>query len=348
MLKRIISVAIVITIILGTCSCGSEEPKRYEAQFLNLFDTVTTIVAYSQDEEKLAEQVQWIYDELEIYHQLFDIYNEYPGVKNIKTINDHAGIAPVKVDQKLIDLLIFSKEMHGLTHGKVNVAFGSVLSIWHNYREQGIENPDLSRLPSRLELEEAALHTDIEKVIIDTARSTLYLEDEKMLIDVGAVGKGYALEQVAKKAEEQGITNMLISLGGNVCALGGKYGDDTPWNVGVENPDKESETGTIATVYLLDQSIVSSGDYQRYYTVGGKKYHHIIDPDTLMPTAYYKSVSIICNSSGIADALSTAIFNMPLEEGMKFIESLPQTEACFILKDNQVVYSSGFFARYVP
>lgn len=342
MLKKIISIVLIITIALSLSSCTSKQPKRYEAQFLTLFDTVTTIVAYAEDQKKLEEQLQWIYDELETYHRLYDIYNEYPGIQNIKTINDNAGKAPVKVDQKIIDLLIFSKKMYEETDGKVNVAFGSVLSIWHSYREQGIEDPVHAQLPPMDMLEEAALHTNIDLVYINEAESTVFLKDSKMLLDVGAIGKGYALEQVAKKAESQGFTSGLISVGGNVCAIGGKYEDDTPWNVGVENPNKEDTERTLATVFLKDQSLVSSGDYQRYYTVDGKLYHHIIDPDTLKPTNHYKSVSIISNSSGMADALSTAIFNMPLQEGMALIENYPNTEVYFVLSDDQIRYSKGF------
>lgn len=340
-----IPLLLVFVMLLGFTACQEKTPKRYEAQFLSLFDTVTTLVSYTDDKAQFEAQAQFIHDKLERYHQLYDVYHEYEGIHNIKTINDQAGIAPVKVDAELIQLLVLSKEMYEKSNGKMNVAFGSVLSIWHTYREKGIDDPAHAKLPPMEELQAAALHTDIEKVIIDEKASTVFLADPEMRLDVGSIGKGYAVQQVSLMAQEHGFTSGLISVGGNIVAIGGKYGDDTPWNIGIENPTKEEageEKKLIATVNVINQSVVSSGDYQRYYTVDGKQYHHIIDPSTLMPAAYYKSVSIVAKDSGIADAVSTALFNMPLAEGKAFIESLPYTEACFVLPDNHVEYSSGF------
>jgi len=339
--KKIIAIVLIFIITANLISC-SQTKKRYQAQFLELFDTVTTIIGYTKDEETFTEYVQMIYDDLEIYHQLYDIYNDYEGINNIKTINDNAGIAPVVVDKKIIDLLKFSKEAYEYTGGKVNVAFGAVLAVWHDYREAGIEDPESAALPPMGLLEEKAQHADINKVIIDENASTVYLEDPQMRLDVGAVAKGYATEQVARMLEEKGIGGILMSVGGNVRAIGGRAEKQKEWNVGVQNPDKESDQQYILITRMMDMSLVSSGDYERYYTVDGKVYHHIINPETLMPAEYFKAVSIMCKDSGMADALSTAIFSMPLEEGKKLIESLDNTEALWIKKNGELVYSSGF------
>lgn len=309
-----------------------------------LFNTVTEIVAYTKSEEKFEELANLIRDELEIYHQFYDKYNSYDGINNIKTINDNAGIEPVIVDQKIIDLLKYSINAYELTNGTVNIGMGSVLEIWHDYRTEGVNDPMNSKLPPMDLLEEANKHTSLDKLIIDETNSTVFLQDSEMSLDVGAIAKGYATEQVTKAAVAEGYTDFLLSVGGNVRAAGGKGKEKAPWNVGIRNPDKDSDQHSIFALALNDLSLVSSGDYERYYTVEGKEYHHIIDPATLMPSEYFTAVSIICEDSGMADVLSTAIYNMSYDAGLSLIESLENTEALWIFHDDSMKYSDGFEA----
>ncbi len=332
----------VATIAINLSACSFTKEKRYEAEFLLLFDTVTQIVGYADSKEEFSEYTQLIYDNLKEYHELFDIYNDYEGLNNIKTINDNAGIKPVKVDKRIIDLLQFSKDAYELTDGKVNIAFGAVLEVWHDYRDKGLENPETAALPPMDVLVEKVKHTDIDKVIINEEDSTVYLEDPEMALDVGAIAKGYATEMVSDIAVEHGYTNGMISVGGNVRTVGGKGDSKEDWKVGIQNPDMEADKKELYILNFKDDSLVTSGDYQRYYTVDGKQYHHIIDPDTLMPSDYFTAVTILCKDSGMADALSTAVFNMPYEEGKEFVESLPDTEALWVFKDGDIKYSTGF------
>ena len=321
----------------------SKELIRYDANFLRAFDTVTTITGYAEDEETFTGYATQIHDQLWEYHRLYDIYNDYEGINNIKTINDQAGIAPVVVDERIIDLLEASKDMYEKSNGTFNVAMGSVLKIWHDYRTEGIEDPAHAKLPPMADLEEAVNYTDMELVEIDREASTVYLPDARMRLDVGAIAKGYATEQVCRNAEASGLTNALISVGGNVRAIGIRA-DGKKWQVGIQNPDVTSETKYLHRVELDGMSLVSSGTYERYYTVDGKQYHHIIHPETLMPSDLYVSVSILCRDSGTADALSTALFNMPLAEGMAMIEGMAGVEAMWIEPDGAEHFSSGFQA----
>ena len=318
--------------------------NRYDANFLRVFDTVTTITGYAEDEETFTGYATQIHDELWEYHRLYDIYNDYEGINNIKTINDQAGIAPVVVDERIIDLLEVSKEIYDKSNGTFNVAMGSVLKIWHDYRTNGIENPESAKLPPMADLQEAVKYVDMSLVEIDREASTVYLPDAGMRLDVGAIAKGYATEQVSRSAEAAGLTNALLSVGGNVRAIGIRA-DGVKWQVGIQNPDVTSDVKYLHRVELDDMSLVSSGTYERYYTVDGKQYHHIIHPETLMPSELYVSVSILCRDSGLADALSTAIFNMPLEEGMAFIEEFEGVEAMWIEPDGTESFSPGFQAR---
>lgn len=348
--KKAAVILLSILILLNGSACGKKS-SRYEAEFLRLFDTLTKIVAYSDNEADFTEQAQLIHDNLEEYHKLYDIYNDYDGINNLKTVNDNAGIAPVKVDRRIIDLIRFSMDWYEKTDGKVNIAFGSVLKLWHDCREEAGEDPEQARLPQWAQLVEAARHTDIHKIIINEDESTVFLEDPDMRLDVGAVAKGYATEEVSRIARENGFTSGLISVGGNVRAISGKSvnseangSDDgtVPWKVGIQNPDLDSENTELLGINLTDASLVTSGIYERYYTVDGKNYHHIIDPETLYPAEYFMSVSIVCRDSGAADALSTAVFNMSLEEGIELINSLPETEALWVLKDGELRFSENF------
>ena len=148
---------------------------------------------------------------------------------------------------------------------------------------------------------------DFDNVIIDETASTVYLSDAEMSLDVGAIAKGWAVQQVAENAPK----GMLISVGGNVCATGAKA-DGSAWVVGVQNPDGGEYLRKIS---ITGGAVVTSGDYQRTVTIDGKAYHHIIDPETGMPSTYWRSVTVVCADSALADALSTALFVLPLEEG---------------------------------
>lgn len=322
------------------------EITRYTATFLDVFDTRTEIVGYGTSEEEFCVLADKIKGKLMYYHELYDIYNSYEGINNIKTINDNAGVAPVVVDREIIELLKMSKDMYDRSEGQVNIAMGSVLSIWHDYREMGRRNPENASLPQIKSLENASFYTDIGQMIIDEKASTVFLENPDMSLDVGGIGKGYAVQKTAEYVKKElGAGHMLISVGGNVCAIGDKLNGER-WTVGIQNPDLVSEKGYVGKVEVADRCVVTSGDYQRYFEVEGKRYCHIIDPDTLMPADYFASVTILCKDSAVADALSTAVYNMSLKEGMELIHSWAGVEAMWVLKDGTIYYSK-YFDRYL-
>ena len=336
-MKRILCLLLACLLLSG-CAAADPAPERkiYEATFLTLFDTVTVIKGAAESKEAFSEIAYAIHDELLEYHQLFDIYHDYEGIANLKTINDKAGESPVAVDSRIIDLLLDCKSYYDLTDGMVNVAMGSVLRIWHETRSSGIDDPENARLPDFSDLEQAAAHRSMDSIVIDEAESTVFISDPDLLLDVGAVAKGWATQRVAEHAP----SGLLISVGGNVCATGPKDDAGTPWVVGIQNPRGD---GYLHTVYATKTCIVTSGDYQRAYTVDGKIYHHIIDPVTLYPGTRWISVSIICEDSGLADALSTALFLLPLEEGQRLLDQCG-AEAIWVDAEGIQHYSPGFKA----
>ena len=330
-MKKALILALAAAILLAGCvDAGQAENKKYTATFLDVFDTVTTVVGYAASEEEFQATAQQIHDGLLRYHQLFDIYSDYEGVTNLKTVNDRAGVEAVAVDEAIISLLLECREYYDLTNGRINAAMGSVLRLWHNAREAAVP-----AVPDADALQSAAEHCAWDTVIIDEAAGTVYLSDPEQLLDVGAIAKGWAAQQVAQTAP----AGLLISVGGNVCATGPKTEAGDPWVVGVNDP--EGGDTYLHTLNITGGAVVTSGDYQRYFTVEGVRYHHIIDPDTLMPSTLWCSVTVICPDSGLADALSTALFLLPQAEGQALLTACG-AEAMWVDRDGNFYYSSGF------
>lgn len=344
-MKQVLCALLALCVCLSLTACGEETPQEKEkhtAHSFDYFDTVTTITGYEQSQEEFDRVAAEIERQLGEYHRLYDIYLRYEGVQNLCTVNDvtDGTHATVTVDQRILDLLLYAREMYHKTGGLTNVAMGSVLKLWHDHRTSGMDDPASATLPPMDKLKEAAKHTDIEKMVIDEANRTVTLTDPQMRLDVGAIAKGYAVEQVARWLEQEGKTGYVLNVGGNVRTIGGKP-DGTGWAVGIENP-QDTSADHLAVLELNDQALVTSGSYQRYYLVGGKRYHHIIHPDTLMPAEGLLSVSVVCPDSGMGDALSTALFCMTATEGKALVEALDGVEALWVDQNGNQIVSSGW------
>ena len=334
-MKKILVGFLILTALL--CSCGKTEQKnKFSAHSFDYFDTVTVITGYADSREEFDEISAFILDELAQYHRLYTIYHRFEGLENLCTLNASASDTPqaVTVDGRIIDMLVFAKKAYELSGGTVNVAMGSVLSLWHDYRTVGIELPPMDTLLL------ASEHTDIQKLIIDEENCAVALSDAKMRLDVGALAKGYAVERIARELSERGVEGYVLNVGGNVRTIGQKPSGEG-FIVGIENP-QNTDGEYLAYLELRGESVVTSGSYQRYYTVDGEHYHHIIDPQTLMPAKGYLSVSVICNDSGLGDALSTALFCMSVEQGLDILETVPGAEALWVCDDGTKIYSPGF------
>ena len=344
-MKRSIAAILLWSLLLAALVGCEAKKEKFSTYSFEYFDTVTSIVGYAESQEEFDAISAEILSELGEYHRLFTIYDRYEGLENLCTINELSDGAHrvVKVDGRIIEMLTYAKEMYEKTGGRVNVAMGSVLSVWHDYREAGRDEPWAAELPPMDKLRAAAEHTDINDLVIDEEASTVFLADPKMRLDVGAIAKGYAVEMVARSLERQGITGYVLNVGGNVRTVGTK-GDGEAWTAGIDNPDGDADNPYFALVSLAGESLVTSGSYQRYYVVDGKPYHHIIDPETLMPSEGFTSVSVLTKSSALGDALSTALFCMTVEEGLALVESLEGVEVLWVLSDGTRLESSGFAA----
>lgn len=329
--------ALIAAAMLGGCA-ADREPKRYEQAFFDVFDTVTTVILYDTSEKSANARMDDLHALLLEYHRLYDIYHAYDGLNNLYTVNLSAGKTPVAVDGRVLDLIEYAEKMDALTNGRMNIAMGRVLAIWQKYRDAGLDDPAHAALPPMDELAAAKKSASADNIVIDRAAGTLYITDPDTLLDVGAVGKGYAGQRIIDEMRAEGVTSLLLSIGGNVCSIGTRP-DGSGWKVGIQDPYSD---GNLQIVQVTGQNVVTSGTYERYYTVDGKRYHHIIDPETLMPSVRYDSVTVISADSALADALTTGLFCMPLEEGMALVQSLPGTEALWVLPDGSQRQSGGF------
>lgn len=316
MIKKLISLSILIILLLSFSSC-SPQYQRFQTEFTGPFDTATVIIGYAQSEADFARHANAIFDRISELHILFDIFNEYQGINNIYTINANAGISPVEVDREIIDMLLYAREGYELSGGLVDITLGPVLRIWHRYRMEFVIYGEQHAMPSYEELREAAEFVGMQDLIIDAEMNTVFLQREGMSLDVGSIAKGYAVGLVADMAREAGLTSAILNVGGHVVTIGSPQGGNRDtWNIGVQNPELGAEAGSVIdTVRFNDMVLSISGGYQRFFVVDNVAYNHIIDPRTLMPASRYKQVAVIHEDSTLADILSLALFIMPFEEG---------------------------------
>lgn len=323
-MKRLLLAALISLTLFSGCK---PQPKRYSAAFADVFDTVADFTAYTGSQEEFDRVADAVHDELLRLHRIFDIYNEYDGLVNAKTLNKTAAKGPVEPPEELYELLELAKLWYDRSGGALNVAMGSVLSLWHDCREA-----DEPYLPDPDELSERAEHCDISKLILSDGGVSF--ADPGMSIDLGALAKGYAAQKAAELAKSMGCDRFALSVGGNIVTCGEK--STGPWEIGIASPDG----GILTSVKVAGECVVTSGDYQRYFEYGGVRYHHIIDPGTLYPANLWRSVTVISESSYDADALSTALFCLDLDSGKKFAGEFG-AEVIWVSVDGSVTRTDG-------
>lgn len=333
-MKRCFLAVCLTLMLVVSSSCAQQVTyEKHQHYFFGTFDTIITLIAYTQSADEFQTYAKLAEAEMYRYHEIFDQYHSYEGVRNLYALNHNATSAPYAVEPELLDLLKQIQGWQTLYSTKTNPAMGSVLLLWHNARTAG------DYIPDEAALNDAAQHMNIHDVVIDETAGTVFYADPQLRIDLGAVAKGYAAQKVADKLREAGLDSFILNAGGNVICGDAPRDGRTQWTVAVEDVDGVT---TRLKLGLKNLSIVTSGDYQRYFEVDGQRYHHLIDPDTLYPAAHMRAVSILHPDSGLADFLSTAAFLLPYEESRALIESIPEAEATWLLADGSEYCTEGF------
>lgn len=255
----------------------------------------------------------------------------------IGQINLNAGKTYVEVSEETVDIIERAIHYAELTNGAFDPAIGKLVKLWGI----GTEN---ERIPTQDEIQNALQFVDYQKIEFQ-GDNKVKLSEADMRIDLGGIAKGYAADEVTKIMKNKGIKHAIINLGGNVVTLG-KKADGTSWKVGIQDPFEP--TGThMGVIEVYDQTVVTSGNYERYFMADDKRYHHIIDPKTGYPAENgIISATIITNSSTDADGLSTSIYVLGVEKGMQLIESLENVECIIITEDKKVYTSTGLTERF--
>lgn len=293
---------------------------------MNGNDISVSFTAYVPKKNKFDGYVDLVRTEYLRLNHIFDKYNDVQGVNNLKKINDQAGIAPVVVDQALIDLLLISKAWVTQSKDTFDVSLGAVLKIWHDYRENGQtlnEDGKLGPIPTLAQLQVAAQYVGWNFVQIDDTANTVYLTDKRASLDLGGIAKGYTTDLVAQELKTAGLQSGLLSFGGSSSIIIGTKPNNLNWNVGIRAPIKGNPYVELDYVYFPSNfALSSSGDDQNYYQGTDQKfYHHIIDPKTLYPVDNgCHSVTIFTTENAtIAEALSKTLYILPFEEAYRYL-----------------------------
>ena len=330
---------IIAASIFVTSGCTLFDNTREYSSERFIMDTIVSIKVFSEDKDRAEGAIRSAFDEFNRLAVLSDRFPEKgtPAFdkSDVCKINDNAGIRPVKVDDDVFTMIELSKKYNEISEGAFDITIGPLADLW-GFGGDNQEVPSDAKIRALLPL------VGSDKVEIDPQEKTVYLKKEDMLIDLGAVAKGYAAEKAAEVLADKGISRAVVNAGGNICALGGKT-DSKPWVIGIQDPLDASSL--VGTVEVKDEAAVTSGDYQRFFEVEGVKYHHILDPSTGKPARASIGVTVINQSSAVADILSTALFVAGPEKGLKLAEELGNTDVLYITKDKTITMSPGMEAK---
>ncbi|MBA1335430.1 MAG: thiamine biosynthesis lipoprotein ApbE [Firmicutes bacterium] len=295
-----------------------------------MMGTVVTLKVYVADAGKGNEAIDKAFARIGEIESLMSLNSENSEVGRI---NEMAGIEPVKVSDDTLKVIQKGIYYGELSNGLFDISVGPLVQLWGI----GTEHP---KVPGGSDLEKAISLVDYRDIKVDEKSREIFLGKAGMVVDLGGIAKGYAADEVKKIMVDEGIEYAIINLGGNVLAVGGKY-DGGPWNIGIQDP--YAPTGSsMGVVRIEDKTVVTSGDYERYFEENGKRYHHILNPKTGYPEENrIKGVTIIASSSFDADALSTTVFLLGVDRGLELVEKLDGVEAIMITHDREVIVSSG-------
>lgn len=318
---------ISLTILLAGCSLSASYKDPAVSGTAFYFDTVVKITLYNEKDDSL---IQECFSLMADYEAMLSRTKEGSDVWNI----NHSDGAATEVSNDTIALLETALHYAEVSQGAFDITIAPVTELW------SFEGEGEHALPEPAELQEALSHVDYKNIEIN--ENTVTLKDPEAAIDLGGIAKGYIADRLKEFLVSRGVTSGFIDLGGNILTIG-KKPDGSAWKMGVRKPFAETADQLSATVMLVDDSLVTSGTYERYFEKNNILYHHILNKATGYPAdTGLSSVSILTSSSVDCDALSTTCFLLGLENGMKLIESLEDAEALFITEDGTLHRSTGF------
>jgi thiamine biosynthesis lipoprotein len=320
-------VAMLLLLLISLISCALAPP---ESEFV--LGTVCTVNLYEKGSAGLYRKV------FERLRELEDIFSANRDDSELAGVNRNAGVGAVVVSNELLEVLEKALVYAGLSTGAFDPTVGPLVELW------GIGG-DGPRVPLDDEIQEALALVDWRDVEIDQLNRAVFLKSAGMKLDLGAIAKGYAADEVVRLIAGAGVKRAVIDLGGNIFAYGEKK-DKKPWRVGLQDP-REGRGEYIGILDVKNKTVVTSGIYERYFEEGGRRYHHILSTGTGYPVENgLLSVTIVAGHSVDADALSTSVFALGYERGNALIKSLPGVEAVFVFEDLTVRLTEGITGEF--
>jgi thiamine biosynthesis lipoprotein len=325
----LVIVVVALIIVIATYVINKNK-KESEETIVREFYGLGTIIRLRVDGKNGEKAIQEAIDRLNIIENKMSVFKEF---SEVSMINKNAGVSSQEVSEDTYFVIKKAVKYSILSEGTFDPTMKPIVSLWRI----GSDNP---RIPSKSEIAKNLKLVNYEDIILSEKDNSIGLKHEKQAIDIGGIAKGYAADEVKNVFKNHKIRSALIDLGGNIYALGTKH-DKTLWNVGIQNPFN-TRGEYIGVISVENKSVVTSGNYERYFTREGKIYHHIIDPKTGYPSeSEIISSTIISDHSIDGDGLSTGIYIMGLEKSIKLIESLKGIDAIFITKNKEVYVTSG-------
>jgi FAD:protein FMN transferase len=332
--------AAAMALAAALLSAGCEADARHTTPTLVERAVVTMgselrITAWTSDERATLDAFSATFREFQRLDALMSVWK--PG-SDVERINEAAGKHPVKVSDEVLDVLREARQVSDWTNGKFDITFGALSGLWKFDHDQDNQIPNDADVRARLPL--------IDYTALDTNPSagTVHLRRPGMRVHLGGIGKGYAIDRAVQILRDAGLHDFMIRAGGDLYVAG--HRGDRPWRVGIRDPRGAADQ-VFATLDLSDGTFSTSGDYERYFIEGGRRYHHILDPDRGEPARGCRSVTIVSNRAVLADALSTGVFVLGPTAGMALIERLPDVEGVIVSAQNEVLVSSGLAGRLV-
>lgn len=325
--------------VLGCCffQCSNQaqtESLIRESKVLKLMGSRFELTAVADRPEEAWDAINLGIKEIQ---RIESLISSWDSSSQTSQVNQQAGIAPVQVDKELFDLVERSLKVSKLTDGAFDISFASMDRIWKF-------DGSMETMPEQREIDQARSKINWQNVLLDKEERTIFLKEKGMKIGFGAIGKGYAANRAKALMEKmQGIKGGVVNASGDLFAWG-ESGKERPWEVQIANP--KDKTKSLGAIQIQNQSIVTSGDYEKFVRFKGKRYAHIIDPRTGYPTTGIKSVTIVCPDAELGDALATSVFVLGKKQGLKLINQLKNIECLIVTDEDELLSSSGLKVDY--
>lgn len=326
----------LLVLPLTLLSCSRSNDVKLVSERRNMLSTVVAISVPSEDEKLASSAIESGFGRVEELNKLLNAHDEN---SELGRLNNAEG--PLKVSPDMLRALRIGIEWHDKSNGAFNISVDSLRRLWIDSAKEG-------RLPLQEEIEQARERTNIQDIKVDEVQGMVQLP-AGLKLDLGGLGKGFCADEVAARMREKGVQNALIALAGDICAMG-ERAPGVAWRVGVQDPrDPDNPAAILTVLELTNRSVSTSGNYQRYVEIQGKKYSHIVDPRTGWTADNVPSVTVIGPDTVTTDILGTALSVLGVEEGLKLVESMPDVEALFIIfdeSDKPIMTRSSRFVRF--